>query len=611
MTSATSLPIHETLQTIFGYDSFRYGQEDIIAAIMAGENLLAVMPTGAGKSLCYQLPAIIKQTKTIVISPLVALIADQVSALKENGVAAEMLHSGRPYDDNVISWRRFAQNDTKILYMSPERLMQPRMIAALQKLPIGMFVIDEAHCISKWGSGFRPDYEALSHLQEAFPRAQITAFTATADAATRQDITEKLCQGDARIIVHGFDRPNLSLSVLPKIKVHQQIADYVQSRQGQNGVIYCLSRKETDEMAEHLKDLGVNAASYHAGKDQDYRTMCQNQFMAQDDMVMVATIAFGMGIDKPDIRYVIHASLPSSVEAFYQEIGRAGRDGAPSDTLLFYSLQDMIKRQRMIFESDGTDQFKYNEYARLEALLGYCETTGCRRQVLLSYFDDKPAPCGNCDNCLNPPEVVNYVEQARFIIETIYQTGQFFGASHIIDVVRGASNAKIKEKQHDALAVFGKGGSRSKGFYQTLIRQMIARAVLKVNLQRYGALEATAMADKILAGQMNFESGIIQDRTPKAKAASPKSKIDLKDEDAGLVGQLKALRFEIADEKNVPAYVVFTDKALIEMATFKPQTKEAFLQINGVGPKKVETYFEAFSEVIHRYLAAQSEADSK
>ena len=611
MTSATSLPIHETLQTIFGYDSFRYGQEDIIAAIMAGENLLAVMPTGAGKSLCYQLPAIIKQTKTIVISPLVALIADQVSALKENGVAAEMLHSGRPYDDNVISWRRFAQDDTKILYMSPERLMQPRMIAALQKLPIGMFVIDEAHCISKWGSGFRPDYEALSHLQEAFPRAQITAFTATADAATRHDITEKLCQGDARIIVHGFDRPNLSLAVLPKIKVHQQIADYVQSRQGQNGVIYCLSRKETDEMAEHLKDLGINAASYHAGKDQDYRTMCQNQFMAQDDMVMVATIAFGMGIDKPDIRYVIHASLPSSVEAFYQEIGRAGRDGAPSDTLLFYSLQDMIKRQRMIFESEGTDQFKYNEYARLEALLGYCETTGCRRQVLLSYFDDKPAPCGNCDNCLHPPEVVDYEEQARFIIEAIYQTGQFFGASHIIDVVRGASNAKIKEKQHDALAVFGKGGSRSKGFYQTLIRQMIARAVLKVNLQRYGALEATAMADQILAGQMNFESGLIQDRAPKAKAVSPKSKIDLRDEDAGLVGQLKALRFEIADEKNVPAYVVFTDKALIEMATYKPQTKEAFLQINGVGPKKVETYFEAFSEVIHRYLAAQSEADSK
>lgn len=611
MTSATSLPIHETLQTIFGYDSFRYGQEDIIAAIMAGENLLAVMPTGAGKSLCYQLPAIIKQTKTIVISPLVALITDQVSALKENGVAAEMLHSGRPYDDNVISWRRFAQDDTKILYMSPERLMQPRMIAALQKLPIGMFVIDEAHCISKWGSGFRPDYEALSHLQEAFPRAQITAFTATADAATRQDITEKLCQGDARIIVHGFDRPNLSLAVLPKIKVHQQIADYVQSRQGQNGVIYCLSRKETDEMAEHLKDLGINAASYHAGKDQDYRTMCQNQFMAQDDMVMVATIAFGMGIDKPDIRYVIHASLPSSVEAFYQEIGRAGRDGAPSDTLLFYSLQDMIKRQRMIFESEGTDQFKYNEYARLEALLGYCETTGCRRQVLLSYFDDKPAPCGNCDNCLHPPEVVDYVEQARFIIEAIYQTGQFFGASHIIDVVRGASNAKIKEKHHDALAVFGKGGSRSKGFYQTLIRQMIARAVLKVNLHRYGALEATAMADQIFAGQMNFESGLIQDRAPKAKAASPKPTIHLSDEDAGLVGQLKALRFEIADEKNVPAYVVFTDKALIEMATYKPQTKEAFLQINGVGPKKVETYFESFSEVIHRYLAAQSEADLK
>ena len=606
MTSATSSQINETLQALFGFTAFRQGQEDIINLIMAGENLLAVMPTGAGKSLCYQLPAIIKETKTIVISPLVALITDQVSALKENGVAAEMLHSGRVYDDNVISWRRFAQDDTKILYMSPERLMQPRMIAALQKLPIGMFVIDEAHCISKWGSGFRPDYEALSQLQELFPKAQITAFTATADAATRQDIAQKLCQGKAQTIVHGFDRPNLSLSVLPKIQVQEQITDYVRSRQGQNGIIYCLSRKETDELAAHLQEAGVNAAAYHAGKDQDYRAACQNQFMAQDDMVMVATIAFGMGIDKPDIRYVIHASLPSSVEAFYQEIGRAGRDGAASDTLLFYSLQDMMKRQRMIFESEGADQFKYNEYARLEALLGYCETTGCRRQVLLSYFDDKPAPCGNCDNCLNPPEVIDYATEARFVIEAIYQTGQFFGATHIIDVVRGASNAKIKDKQHDGLAVFGKGDGRSKAFYQTLIRQMIARAIVKVNLQRYGALEATDNADQLMAGDSQFEAGVILDKITKAKSLSQKVSVHLKDEDAGLVGQLKALRSGIANEKNVPAYVVFTDKALIEMASYKPQSKEAFLQINGVGPKKVETYFEAFSDVIARYLDAQN-----
>lgn len=602
--------IQSVMQSAFGFSSFRDGQQEIIEAILGGENVLAVMPTGAGKSLCFQLPALIQQTKTIIVSPLVALISDQVASLRDNGVPAEMLHSGRIYDDNVISWRRFASDDAKILYMSPERLMQPRMIAALQKLPIGMFVIDEAHCISKWGAGFRPDYEALSTLQDAFPNAQIAAFTATADKATRRDIVEKLTKGNAKMILHGFDRPNLSLAVLPKKQMKDQVLSYVEERHSQNrqnGIIYCLSRKETDELADHLIHHGINAMAYHAGKDQEYRQHCQNRFMSEDDVVMVATIAFGMGIDKPDIRYVIHASLPSSVEAFYQEIGRAGRDGAPSETLLLYSLQDMMKRQRMIFESEGTDSYKFGEYARLEALIGYCETTGCRRQTLLSYFDEQAPACGNCDNCLSPPEVRDYSAEASYVIEAIYQTGQFFGASHILDVVRGAATAKIKEKDHDSLTSYGKGAARSKGFFQMLLRQLIARNIITVNLERYGALQLSEAADDILAGRDVFQAGEISDKTQTAAELGQRKPMFVNDEDAGLVGQLKAVRLTLAQAKNVPAYVIFPDRTLLEIAAQKPVTKQDFLAVNGVGPKKVEAYFDEFSAVIERYLAQQNQ----
>ncbi|MGC6518024.1 MAG: DNA helicase RecQ [Candidatus Puniceispirillaceae bacterium] len=590
------------LQTVFGFSDFRPGQLDIVSAILEGQNILAIMPTGAGKSLCYQLPAVMRRDKTVIISPLVALMTDQVASLKETGVRAEMLHSGRLYDDNVISWRRFASDDTNIIYMSPERLMQPRMIAALQKLPIGLFVIDEAHCISKWGAGFRPDYEALSTLKIQFPSAQIAAFTATADKATRDDINDKLTQGDATTFIHGFDRPNLSLAVLPKQSVKEQITDFVKHKEGQSGIIYCLSRRETDELAAHLRAQNIQAMAYHAGMSQEERAHCQDRFMTDDGVIMVATIAFGMGIDKPDIRFVIHASLPSSVEAFYQEIGRAGRDGNASETLLFYSLQDMIKRQRMIFESEGNDQYKFGENARLEALLGYCEATSCRRQVLLSYFDETMPACGNCDNCLSPPALIDYSVAASHIIEAIYQSGQFFGASHILDIVRGAQTAKVKDKNHDILSSFGKGKARSKSFYQTLLRQLIARGVITVNLARYGALELAREAEAIISGQNPFMAGEIKDKQSVTGMNKSRAPLIIRDEDAGLIGQLKALRLQLAQEKNVPAYVIFTDRAIIQMAEQKPQTKDDFLRINGVGPKKVDSYFEVFSEVIERYL---------
>jgi len=359
------------LRDVFGYSSFRLGQLEIIKEILAQRSVLAVMPTGAGKSLCYQLPAIYSQRNTIIVSPLVALIDDQVAALAHSGVQVSKLHSGLSRDENVAQWKKFASGVAKILYMSPERLMQPRMLDALQKQTIGMFVVDEAHCISKWGADFMPDYEALAQLKTVFPETVIAAFTATADKATRSDIGTKLAIRDGSVFVKGFDRPNLSLQVLPKQDIKCKLLDFLADRRHQSGIIYCLSRNETDQFCEFLKTNGFNAIAYHAGKTAEFRREAQNRFMTEDAVVMVATIAFGMGIDKPDIRYIVHASMPSSVEAFYQEIGRAGRDGAPADTLMFYGLQDIMKRQRMIFDGEGSEQHKLLEYKRLEALMGY------------------------------------------------------------------------------------------------------------------------------------------------------------------------------------------------------------------------------------------------
>jgi len=367
MTAISEPELLASLKTTFGYDHFREGQLEIVETLLGGSDAFVVMPTGAGKSLCYQLPAILSERKTIVVSPLVALIDDQVAALRQNGVAASKIHSQQSYEENANQWRRFAGPGAQLLYMSPERLMQPRMLEELQHQSVGMFVVDEAHCISKWGAAFRPEYEALSQLKTLFPEAQIAAFTATADEATRQDIVRKLSNENCRVFVKGFDRPNLSLAVLPKEKLKERLVSLLEPKRGQSGIVYCLSRKDTDEMAAVLSAAGFSALAYHAGKDGEYRREAQNRFMTEDGLIMVATIAFGMGIDKPDIRFVVHASLPSSMEAFYQEIGRAGRVGEPAETIMFYSLQDLIKRQKMIFDGEGEAEFKQLEYKRLES----------------------------------------------------------------------------------------------------------------------------------------------------------------------------------------------------------------------------------------------------
>jgi len=596
-----------SLKTTFGYDHFREGQLEIVETLLRGDDAFVVMPTGAGKSLCYQLPAILSARKTIIVSPLVALIDDQVAALRQNGVAASKIHSHQSYDENANQWRRFAGPGAQLLYMSPERLMQPRMLEALKHQSVGMFVVDEAHCISKWGAAFRPEYEALSQLKTLFPEAQIAAFTATADEATRQDIVHKLSNQNCRVFVKGFDRPNLSLAVLAKEKWKERLVNLLEPKRGQSGIVYCLSRKDTDDMAAVLTAAGFTALAYHAGKDGDYRRDAQNRFMTEDGLIMVATIAFGMGIDKPDIRFVIHASLPSSMEAFYQEIGRAGRDGAPAETILFYSLKDFIKRQNMIFDGEGEGEFKLLEYKRLEALIGYCEATTCRRMSILTYFDEASTPCGNCDNCLDPPVVEDYSAKAQAIFAAIQQTGQFFGQAHILDVLKGAQNAKIRQRNHQDLACFGALADDPKAHLQSWMRQLIAMGAVRPNLARYGALEITELGAQISQGDTPFMA-----KKPKASSASVTSKSSgrakntssLEGADDKLFQDLKALRLEIAQEKNIPAYAVFHDSALKDFATLKPQTRAQFEEINGVGPKKLDRYFEAFSQAIALYVAA-------
>jgi len=589
------------LKNFFGYDSFRPGQLEIIQHLLNGEDVLAVMPTGAGKSLCFQLPALIQSFKTIIISPLVALMNDQTAALRDLGVEVELIHSGRDYEENAQSWRNFATGDVKILYMSPERLMQSRMLMALESLDIGMFVVDEAHCISKWGAGFRPDYEALSRLRGLFPNTILAAFTATADRATRVDINQKLSGGNARQILKGFGRDNLSLAVYPKKELKKNLIEYLNQKAHQSGIVYCLSRNETDEIAEYLNKEGFSAIAYHAGKTTEYRNSAQDRFMTEDGLIMVATIAFGMGIDKSDIRFVIHASLPGSIEAYYQEIGRAGRDGKPADTVLFFGLSDLIKRQRMIFEGEGADQFKVLEYKRLEALTGYCETVKCRKVVLLSYFDEESEPCGNCDNCMAPPIVEDQTSQAVILLSAIKQTGEFFGSSHIIDIVRGGETAKIKEKGHNNLESFGKGARYSKSFFQGLIRQLISSGILTVNLERFGAVQLMQKAYEVVEGREQFFARAHVERSPPKTLNRDTGRNIGEGPETILFQSLKALRLEIAREKGVPAYVVFSDRTLEDMSIKKPKTKSDFLLVTGVGNKKLIEYYESFSELIKQF----------
>ncbi|ESR26539.1 DNA helicase RecQ [Lutibaculum baratangense] len=584
----------DVLRQTFGFDSFRSGQEEIVDSVLAGQNTLAIMPTGAGKSLCYQLPALVLGGLTIVVSPLIALMEDQVAALTVAGLAAGAIHSGKSRDENVAVWRRVAAGEIRLIYMSPERLLSDRMIAALQRLPVRLIAVDEAHCVSQWGHSFRSDYLGLSILRERFPGIGILALTATADTTTREEIRNKLFGAEARVFVSGFDRPNIQLTVVEKDDTSRQIERFIDERPGVSGIVYRLSRKKVEQTAERLAAKGVRALPYHAGMSQEDRARNQETFLAEAGVVMVATIAFGMGIDKSDVRYVLHGDLPSSLEAYYQEIGRAGRDGAAAEAHLLYGLEDVQLRRRFIDEQETDEARKAVEARRLDALLGFCEASTCRRSVLLRYFGEEQEPCGNCDVCLDPPQLVDGTEPARLALAAVSETGERFGAAHVVSVLIGRQTDKIRERGHDTLTVYGAGAARPANEWRSILRQMVTGGLLHLDHGAFGSVTMTREGRLLAEGQGRFDMRPVRKpaKKPRGEAAQ------LPPEDAELMGRLKKLRRELAAERGVPAYVIFSDRTLAELARHRPGSLTELAEIHGVGRAKLEQFGQPFLQLL-------------
>jgi len=589
-------PKQHILKSVFGFDAFRPGQEAAIGCLLAGRHVLAVMPTGSGKSLCFQVPALLLGGLTIVVSPLIALIQDQVSALRLAGVAAETINSAQSRDANVAAWRRVARGETRLLYLAPERLMTERMLDALARLPVSLIAVDEAHCISQWGPAFRPEYRDLARLRDLFPAVPIAALTATADAVTRNDIVEQLFAGHAETLVLGFDRPNIHLAVRSKQDSKRQLLGFLKAHPGQSGIVYCLSRKRTEGTAELLAANGIPALPYHAGMSKEAREANQNRFMTERHLVMAATIAFGMGIDKADVRFVFHMDLPASLEAYYQEIGRAGRDGAPARAHLLLGLGDIRMRRLFIDEENAGEDRKRRERQRLNALIGYCEAAGCRRQVLLSYFGEASAPCGNCDNCLQPVQLVEGTVPAQQVLSAIKRTGERYGAAYIVDVLRGVAAERIVAAQHDRIPTFGIGNARKKEEWHALIRQLVAGGWLDIDIAGYGGLSLSAKGLQLLRGEESFRYRPL-DKAPRQRAPTPDPTSDAA-VDEPLLASLKALRLRIAKERRLPAYLIFSDRTLLEMAARRPRNADELSRVNGIGAAKLAQFADAFLAAI-------------
>jgi ATP-dependent DNA helicase RecQ len=586
---------HDLLHSVFGFPGFRPGQEEIVQAVMAGRNTLAIMPTGGGKSLCFQLPALCRDGVTVVISPLIALMRDQVRALKAAGVEAGALTSGNTEEETEQVFTALDEGRLKLLYMAPERLASAATLPMLRRIGCTLIAVDEAHCVSQWGHDFRPDYLRIGELRRAL-NVPLAAFTATADEETRAEIVTRLFDGAAPdSFLRGFDRPNIHLAFQVKEKPREQILAFAAARRGQSGIVYCATRAKTETLATALRGEGHATAFYHGGMDAEERRRVEIRFQQDDGLIVVATVAFGMGIDKPDIRWVAHADLPKSIEGYYQEIGRAGRDGSPAETLTLYGPDDIRLRRTQIDEGLAPSDRKAADHARLNALLGLAEAVVCRRQVLLGYFGEASEPCSTCDLCDSPAQVFDATDAVRKALSAILRTGEWFGAGHLIDILTGNATDKVREKGHDGLPTFGVGTDLSKPAWGAIFRQMMGRDLVRPDGDRFGALRMTDAARPILRGEATITL-----RRDTVERAAPRFVVKslVADEDASLLSALKAKRRALAEAAGVPAYVVFPDRTLIEMAEKRPMTLDAMMGITGVGAKKLESYGAVFLSVI-------------
>ncbi len=607
----------DVLRHVFGFETFRGRQAEIIGHVLAGGDALVLMPTGGGKSLCYQIPSICRPGVGVVVSPLIALMRDQVEALRQLGVRAAALNSTLSYDEASRVERRMRDGALDLVYIAPERLLTDAGLNLLESCELALFAIDEAHCVSQWGHDFRPEYLQLIVLRERFPSVPRMALTATADGPTRRDIVERLGlspeSDGGRVFVAGFDRPNIRYRVVPKRNPRDQLLDFlIPGHEGDSGIVYCISRRKTEETAQWLSEQGIQTLPYHAGLDKTVRTRNQDRFLKEEGVVMAATIAFGMGINKPDVRFVAHLDLPKSVEAYYQETGRAGRDGLPSDAWMAYGLEDAVKQGRWIEDSDASEQQKHIERQKLSALLGYCETTRCRRQVLIEYFGESyPEPCGNCDTCLEPVDSFDGTLVAQKALSCVYRTGQMFGAGHVIDVLLGGGTERIHKFRHDRLSAYGIGQELSRGEWHSVFRQLVAMGFLAVDVQGHGGLRLGEDCREVLRGErrIDFRRDPVRKRRAKAgKSGAGESRVRLLLDGPAEEVLFEAMRtrmMELANEQGIPAYVIFHDSTLIEMAKEKPGNPEELSFISGVGKAKLERYGEDFLAVIDAFLAAE------
>ncbi|CAH1607122.1 ATP-dependent DNA helicase RecQ [Vibrio jasicida] len=598
--SDSPLTPQRVLEDVFGYQEFRDGQQLVIDAGVEGRDSLVILPTGGGKSLCYQIPALVRSGITLVISPLISLMKDQVDQLKANGVAAECINSTMAREDLISVYNRMHSGHLKLVYVSPERVLMRDFIERLENLPLSMIAVDEAHCISQWGHDFRPEYAALGQLKQQFSHVPFMALTATADDATRKDILDRLQLNAPEVYLGSFDRPNIRYNLVEKHKPVSQIIRYLDTQKGNCGIIYCGSRKKVEMVTEKLCNNHIRAAGYHAGMDADERAYVQEAFQRDDIQIVVATVAFGMGINKPNVRFVVHFDIPRNIESYYQETGRAGRDGLPAEAMMLYDPADISWLRRMLDEKDDGPQ-KQVETHKLNAMSAFAEAQTCRRQVLLNYFGEyREKPCGNCDICLDPPKHFDATEEARKALSCVYRVNQSFGMGYVVEVLRGMQNIRVRENGHDKISTYAIGRDHSHDYWISIFRQLIHKGLLSQNITRNSTLQLTEEARPLLRGDVTLELAV--PRLDTAARAAKSDKLTSKNYDKKLFAKLRKLRKSIADEDGLPPYVVFSDATLIDMAEILPTSYGEMLAVSGVGQRKLEKYADPFLDLIQEHI---------